>query len=62
MIGDQLDRDIELAHDAGLMTVLVPGRFQPNWIRGCETSHADISVTDFLTAIKWILQESVRSH
>ncbi|WP_376711310.1 HAD family hydrolase [Pseudochrobactrum lubricantis] len=31
MIGDQLRRDIEPAHLAGLQTVYIPGKFRPSW-------------------------------
>lgn len=31
MIGDQLDRDIVPAKEAGLTTIYFPGGFQPKW-------------------------------
>ena len=32
MVGDQLDRDILFAHEAGLRTVFFPGSFSPFWL------------------------------
>jgi hypothetical protein len=31
MVGDQVDRDIALAKDAGLETIYLPGGFRPRW-------------------------------
>jgi len=55
MIGDQADRDIRLAHAAGLQTVLVKGDFQPKWISERDKVVADAVVTDFAAAIEWVI-------
>lgn len=55
MIGDQPDRDIRLAHEAGLQAVLVQSRFRPRWVQSADSSFADAIAEDFLQAVKWIL-------
>ena len=58
MIGDQPDRDIRLAHEAGLRTILVKGRFRPDWIQTTDIAYADAVVKDFLEGIEWAVQLS----
>ena len=52
MIGDQPDRDIRLAHEAGLQTILVFGRFRPKWTNSADVAYADATAEDFLEAIQ----------
>ena len=56
MIGDQPDRDIRLAHGAGLLAVLVQGSFQPNWLDSLDARFADTVVGSFHEGIKWVVQ------
>jgi ribonucleotide monophosphatase NagD (HAD superfamily) len=56
MIGDQLDRDIRFAHEAGLQTILVAGRFHPKWIEAADATHADAVAQDYLEAVRWALR------
>jgi putative hydrolase of the HAD superfamily len=56
MIGDQPDRDIRLAHNAGLTTVLVAGHFRPAWLDKCDSDVADVEVRDFLSGIRWVIE------
>jgi ribonucleotide monophosphatase NagD (HAD superfamily) len=41
VIGDQLDRDIAPAKQAGLITVFFPGGFRPKW----QLDHEDVAQT-----------------
>jgi putative hydrolase of the HAD superfamily len=56
MIGDQPDRDTRLAHDAGLLTVLIQGRFRPNWLSSADAKYADTVVRNFHEGIGWVLR------
>jgi putative hydrolase of the HAD superfamily len=56
MIGDQPDRDIRLAHDAGLTTILVAGHFKPEWLDKSDSDVADAEVRDFLSGIRWVIE------
>lgn len=58
MVGDQLDRDIQIAHAAGMQTVLVQSRFRPAWTQGVSEEAADAIVDTFLQGIEWILSGS----
>lgn len=53
VIGDQPDRDIAPAHEAGCCTVLVPSRFKPEWHTGIP-SVADQVEETFDRAVKWV--------
>lgn len=53
VIGDQPDRDIIPAHEAGCRTVLVPSRFKPQWHMKPQCV-ADRVETTFDRAIEWI--------
>lgn len=55
MIGDQPDRDIRPAKQAGMKTVLIPGRFQPAWASTADAAMADIVVETYLQAIEWVV-------
>jgi putative hydrolase of the HAD superfamily len=55
MVGDQPDKDVRLAHEAGLLTVLVPGRFQPSWTQAKDAELADAVCVDYAGAISWLL-------
>jgi putative hydrolase of the HAD superfamily len=65
MIGDQPDRDIQLAHEAGLKTILIESRFKPRWTKAGDASGADAIATNFLDAIqralRWSLEPSASS-
>ena len=54
MIGDQPDRDIRFAKEAGITPILVLGRFRPVWFREADVSLADVVVESFLQAIEWV--------
>lgn len=53
MIGDQLDRDIKPAKDAGLATIYFPGGFRPRWAPDEDSIQPDyiISSLDEVPAI-----------
>lgn len=55
MIGDQPDRDIRFAREAGLQTILIEGRFRPQWIQNKDTTYASTVVRDFFEAVKWAM-------
>jgi putative hydrolase of the HAD superfamily len=55
MIGDQADRDIQLAHRAGLITILVRGAFQPMWISDDYAGDADTVAETFSAGIEWLV-------
>jgi len=55
MIGDQPDRDIRLAHTAGLTTVLLRSRFRPEWHSNEDAALADAVVDTFDAAVTWVL-------
>jgi putative hydrolase of the HAD superfamily len=52
MIGDQPDRDIRFAHEAGLKTVFVRGRFRPSWTQTADIQIADAIAENFLGAVE----------
>ena len=56
MIGDQPDRDVQLAHDAGMTTILVASRFRPEWLGTSDSGGADAVTQDFLAAIRWVVE------
>jgi len=45
-VGDQLDVDIALAHEAGFKTIYFPGAFMPEWTLGVADL-SDFRVTSF---------------
>ncbi len=57
MIGDQLDRDILPAKEAGLQTIYFPGGFRPKWLPSEADAQPDYSVSSFNEAViiiqKW---------
>ena len=61
MIGDQPDKDIQLARNAGMRTILVRGRFRPVWTQTMSATMADTVAEDFLDAIKWVVEHDVPS-
>lgn len=56
VIGDQPDRDIEPARQAGLSAVLVPSRFRPSWNKEDHALQASYVASDFGIAIEWIIK------
>ena len=56
MIGDQPDRDIRFAHEAGLKTIYVRGRFQPSWAKMADVRNADAVAENFLDAVEWAVK------
>jgi putative hydrolase of the HAD superfamily len=46
-VGDQLDRDIVYAHQAGLRTVYFPGEFVPEWLPDLADAKPDYQVVSF---------------
>ncbi|UUL82533.1 HAD family hydrolase [Sphingomonas qomolangmaensis] len=65
MVGDQLDRDIAPAKEAGLRTIYFPGNFVPRWTPDKEKVGPDHQVSDFAEAAAIILEgetaQSVRA-
>ena len=57
MIGDQLDRDVLLARDAGLVAIWVPSAFRPKWIDPDSAVNASFVASDFLSAVRWLLEK-----
>lgn len=57
MIGDQPDRDIQMAHVAGMHAVLVHSRFRPAWTQNISLEAADATVDTFLQGIEWVLRK-----
>jgi putative hydrolase of the HAD superfamily len=55
VIGDQADRDIAPAVEAGAIGILVPSRFKPKWISAQAESAASYVASDFLDAVNWAL-------
>jgi putative hydrolase of the HAD superfamily len=47
MIGDQLDRDIHPAKEAGLRTIFFPGGFRPRWQPDEVNLQPDFRIDDF---------------
>jgi putative hydrolase of the HAD superfamily len=47
MIGDQLDRDIKPAKDAGLSTIYFPGGFRPRWTPDEVSIRPDYVISSF---------------
>jgi putative hydrolase of the HAD superfamily len=56
MIGDQLDRDIAPAKQAGLTTIYFPSGFVPRWTPDEAKIGPDFRVTDFAEAAAIILR------
>jgi FMN phosphatase YigB (HAD superfamily) len=57
MIGDQLDRDINVAKQAGYITVYFPSRFQPSWVpRDEEKNISDYRISSFDEVPSIVLQ------
>ncbi|MGB3932069.1 MAG: HAD family hydrolase [Sphingobium sp.] len=55
MVGDQLDRDISPAKEAGLTTLYFPGGFVPRWTPDRNKVRPDYQVSDFAEAADIIL-------
>jgi putative hydrolase of the HAD superfamily len=51
MIGDQLDRDILPAKEAGLITIYLPGGFRPKWSPLAGGPHPDYEIASFWEAV-----------
>jgi putative hydrolase of the HAD superfamily len=60
MVGDQLDRDIVPAKQAGVATVYFPSDFRPHWAPAEAEVRPDLTVASFLDAAEWIISEAVR--
>jgi putative hydrolase of the HAD superfamily len=60
MIGDQLDRDVGPAKEAGLSTIYFPGDFRPYWTPEIAKIRPDVTVTDYNEAANWIITEAER--
>lgn len=57
-VGDQLDRDIEPAKRAGLMTAYFPGGFRPNWTDDAMKKYADAVIEDYRELLP-LLEEQI---
>lgn len=53
MVGDQPDRDITPAVQAGCLAVLIPSKFRPGWYESQNRVAASFVATDFAEAISW---------
>lgn len=58
VIGDQPDRDIVPAKNAGCTAVLVPSRFRPHWHDKEQWNNADYIALTFQEGIDWILHQA----
>jgi len=47
MIGDQIDRDIQPAKEAGFFTIYFPGGFKPHWLPEKDESSANYIISSF---------------
>ncbi|RWX62123.1 HAD family hydrolase [Mesorhizobium sp. M4B.F.Ca.ET.089.01.1.1] len=47
MVGDQLERDIRPAKEAGLTTIYFPGGFKPRWETDPELAQPDYQISSF---------------
>jgi putative hydrolase of the HAD superfamily len=47
VVGDQLDRDIAPAQNAGFVTIYFPGGFRPKWQAGYEKETPDYRIESF---------------
>ena len=47
MVGDQLERDIRPAKEAGLRTIYFPGGFKPKWEASSNNVHPDYQISSF---------------
>lgn len=47
MIGDQLDRDVFPAMEAGFIAIYFPGGFQPKWIPNENSNRPDYQISSF---------------
>jgi putative hydrolase of the HAD superfamily len=56
LIGDQPDRDIAPAVEAGCQAVLIPSKFRPNWYSEESASKASFIATSFDEAVSWVLR------
>ncbi|MAT33752.1 HAD family hydrolase [uncultured Croceicoccus sp.] len=57
MIGDQIDRDIAPAKQAGLKTIYFPGGFKPRWHDEEASPPPDFVISDFREAVQIIRLE-----
>ena len=57
MIGDQIDRDILPAKQAGLKTIYFPGGFKPRWHDEEASPPPDFVISDFREAVQIIRLE-----
>lgn len=57
MVGDQLDRDIMPARNAGVTTIYFPGGFQPRWSPVVESAAPDYTVASFAEVPSIVLRE-----
>ena len=60
MIGDQLERDIKPAKEAGLTTIFFPGGFAPRWERQDSLAYADYIIGNFTEAAEIIIEINQR--
>jgi putative hydrolase of the HAD superfamily len=58
VIGDQPDRDITPAHEAGCMTVLVPSKFRPEWHQADAWEAADLVARNYAEGVSWALTQA----
>lgn len=56
MVGDQIDRDIRPAQQAGFKTILFPGAFRPIWEIQSGNVMPDFAVDTFLAVPGFVAQ------
>lgn len=59
VIGDQPDRDIEPAVEAGCVAVFVPSHFKPAWNISERGKSASFVASDFASAINWTQENAL---
>lgn len=62
VIGDQPDRDIVPAKQAGCTAVLVPSRFRPSWRTEADEQVADFVAENFSIAMRWSIDAMDDNH
>jgi putative hydrolase of the HAD superfamily len=56
MIGDQLDRDVIPACEAGLASIWIPSAFTPEWTDTSHSLRASYVAATFLEAMNWLVE------
>jgi putative hydrolase of the HAD superfamily len=57
VVGDQLERDIRPAKEAGLITVYKPSAFSPVWKNAAHEAYADYTISSFADLVRVVDDE-----